>query len=218
MPSDMPTRSCREPMVITSDLRSAGVSLIVGMKKRCDLLNLASALATVIPHRDSDPDGVTAIEDRGASEAALVGFTRSALPLHTDRSSAPEPPALLITVCARTGASGGQSLLADGAAVYQELAATAPESLEVLCTPRSAMFGGADGHLGSVFTRRPDGLVTVRFRLDALARFGPAVAPHLPVLPWGSSPARYASAATAAGRTGDLPDAPRRVFRAGRQE
>ena len=48
-------------------------------------------------------------------------------------------------------------------------------------TPRSTLFGGADGQLCSVFTAE-GGIVVVRLRIDSLARFGPAAAPHIPVL------------------------------------
>lgn len=46
--------------------------------------------------------------------------------------------------------------------------------LAALSAPRSAYFGGASGHLGSVFERAGDGRVAVRLRLDSLVRFSPA--------------------------------------------
>jgi hypothetical protein len=101
--------------------------------------------------------------------------------LHTDRSGVADPPDLLMTVCGAEPASGGELLLADGRAVYLDLAQEAPDALAAMATPRSALFGGADGYLGSVFA--PHGArVAVRLRLDSLVRFGPAVAPHIPTL------------------------------------
>ena len=121
------------------------------------------------------------IEDRGQRVAALAGFTRAALALHTDRSGVADPPDLLMTVCAAGPSSGGELLLADGRAVYLDLARKAPATLTALAAPRSALFGGADGYLGSVFAPHSDA-VAVRLRLDSLARFSPAVAPHIPTL------------------------------------
>lgn len=43
---------------------------------------------------------------------------------------------------------------------------TAPSAIEALSAPRSALFGGADGHLGSVFTPAADGTVMVRLRFE----------------------------------------------------
>jgi len=179
---DMPIRSYTEPTAVLADLTRAGVALIDGVAGPLDLLGLARSLGTVVPHPDSGPDGVTAIADRGTHDAALAGFTRSALSPHTDRSGVAQPPGLLLTTCGREPLSGGQPVLVDGRAVYDELATTAPDALDALHTPRSAMFGGADGHLGSVFTRHTDNVVAIRFRLDALARFAPVAAPHLPAL------------------------------------
>lgn len=112
----------------------------------------------------------------------MAGFTRAALTPHTDRSGVANPPALLLTVCGREPSAAGQSLIVDGRAVYDDMAQTAPTALEALSAPRSALFGGADGHLGSVFARGRDGVVAIRFRLDGLARFAPAVGPHIPAL------------------------------------
>lgn len=179
---DMPIRPCAESAAVLAELVRAGVVLIDGVAGPLDLLGLARSIGTVIPHPNSGPDGVTAIEDRGAHEAALAGFTRSALSPHTDRSGVAEPPGLLLTSCGREPLAGGESVLVDGRAVYDELAVTAPVALDALHAPRSAMLGGADGHLGAVFTRCPDGVVAIRLRLDALARFAPVVVPHLPAL------------------------------------
>lgn len=134
------------------------------------------------PASGQPSDGVTAIEDRGACGASLAGFTRSALVPHTDRSSIGTPPGLLLTVCGREPSAGGESLLVDGRAVHDDLATTAPAALAALSTPRSVLFGGADGHLGSAFAESPTGVIAVRFRLDGLVRFAPAVWPHIPTM------------------------------------
>lgn len=171
-----------EPAEVLGDLSRVGLALVDVEPHPGLLVNLAHALgARIVPHPDSRLDGVTVIEDRGQQLATLAGFTRAALALHTDRSGVADPPDLLMTVCGAAPSSGGELLLADGRAVYLYLAQEAPEALAALATPRSALFGGPDGHLGAVFAQR-DAVLAVRLRLDSLVRFGPAVAPHIPTL------------------------------------
>lgn len=112
----------------------------------------------------------------------MAGSTRTVLSPRTDGSGIERPPTLLLTACGREPHSGGESLLVDGRAVHDHLARNAPDALAALSEPRSALFGGADGHLGSVFAPAPDGMVAIRLRLDSLVRFAPAVAPHVPAL------------------------------------
>lgn len=179
---DVPIRRSTAPEDVAADLARTGLALVDAMPDPASMLALTRRLgAVVVPHRDSGPDGVTIIEDRGARAAALAGFTRAALFPHTDRSGTLHPPGLLFTVCGREPTSGGESVLVDGWAVYLDLAGNDPAALAALSAPRSAMFGGADGRLTSVFTIA-SGVVSVRFRLDALARFGPRAEPHVPAL------------------------------------
>ena len=175
-----PRRTAPEDML--ADLSRDGLALIQVEPTPERLIALTRALgARVVAHPHSGADGVTAIEDRGACVAPLAGFTRAALAPHTDRSGVAEPPDLLLTVCATAASSGGDLLLVDGRAVFLDLAKHASDALVALCAPRSALFGGADGHLGSVFAPHAD-TAAVRLRLDSPIRFSPAVAPHLPVL------------------------------------
>ena len=168
---------------VLADLARTGLALIDAMPGPAQMIALTHVLgATLVPHRDSGPDGVTVIEDRAARGTAFAGFTRSPLAPHTDRSGAAEPPDLVMTVCGSEPTSGGESILVDGRAVYLDLAENDPAALRGLSARRSALFGGADGHLSSVFAEGEGGIVSFRFRLDALARFGPAAAPHIPAL------------------------------------
>lgn len=179
---DVHIRRSTAPEDVLADLARTGLALVDAVPDPASMLALTRRLgAVVVPHRDSGPDGVTIIEDRGARAAALAGFTRSSLFPHTDRSGTLDPPTLLFTVCGREPTGGGESVLVDGRAVCLDLAESDPPALTALSTPRSAMFGGADGYLTSVFTVA-DGLVSIRFRLDTLARFGPRVEPHIPAL------------------------------------
>jgi hypothetical protein len=70
----------------------------------------------------------------------------------------------------------------DAGRVYDALRRDDPVLLSKLSAPRSAMFGGATGHLGSVFTTLHSGRVVVRFRDDPLVRFRPDIAERLPAL------------------------------------
>lgn len=166
---------------VRADAARVGTALLADVAGPTDLLDLAEALGTIEPHRDSGPTGVTVIEDRGTTQSGMVAFSRRGLAPHTDRSGVPCPPGLVLAACGHAPAAGGESLLVDGQAVYAELAATNPAACLALSAPRSALFGGADGYLGSVFTRH-NGAVSVRLRTDDLARFAPASTPHLTAL------------------------------------
>jgi len=165
-------------------LSHGGFALLDGVLDARALLKATRSIATVVPHRDSRPDGVTVLTDRGSGSTrrGFVGFGRCELMPHTDRSGMAHPPALLMMACDQLADTGGESAVIDGAALYADLAENEPEAVQALSTPRSALFGGAAGHLGSVFTLYPDGRTTVRLRLDDLARFSPQATRWLPLL------------------------------------
>jgi hypothetical protein len=94
---------------------------------------------------------------------------------------------LLLTACASTAATGGACRLTDGLAVHDDLATTCPEALAAFRRPRTTLFGGAGGYLGSVFTNVPsaDGAPArrmIRLRLDDLVVFSPEIARWVPAL------------------------------------
>ncbi len=160
-----------------------GLAVVGGLERPQDLLRLARSIAIVVPHRDSGPDGVTTIADLGESivRSGFAGFSACALNPHTDRSGVPHPPALLMS-CTQAATSGGECVLIDGQAVYDDLAESEPEALTALSTPRSVLFGGAAGHLSSIFSDNGGGRIAVRLRLDELAQFAPEVDRWIPVL------------------------------------
>jgi hypothetical protein len=171
--------------VVFEALRSTGMVLLDRLPTRQDVLNAASRIMRITAHRDSDPDGLTVIRDTGlhAGREGFAGLGNGEVLPHTERSSILIPPRLMVLVCARPATTGGECLLADGHVVYDDLAANHPDALAALSEPRSAFFGGGDGHLGAIFTlrhdrRRPE----VRLRWDGLARFSPLLQPYLPVL------------------------------------
>ena len=159
-------------------LRQGGFALLDGVPDADALLTVAKSIGVVVPHRDSRTDGVTVLADRGmgADRGGFAGFGREELVPHTDRSGIARPPGLLMMACAQPAQQGGACVVADSSAVYADLAENEPEALNALSAPRSALFGGAAGYLGSVFTPEPDGRITVRLRLDDLARFSPEAA------------------------------------------
>lgn len=154
-------------------LSHSGVALLEYVRDLDALLDATRTIAAVVPHRDSEPNGATILTDSGAGRTHedFAGFSNGALAPHTDRSSVERPPFLLLMACGKAAEAGGESVLVDGAAVYADLAETAPGAVRALSRPRSVLFGGSAGYLGSVFTYEPNGRATVRLRLDNLARF-----------------------------------------------
>jgi hypothetical protein len=84
--------------------------------------------------------------------------------------------------CATAADHGGESFAVDGRLLHDTLAGEDPQALLALSRPRSALFGGAGGHLGAVFETSGDGRVSIRLRLDELARYSPDVERALPRL------------------------------------
>ncbi|MFJ1795358.1 TauD/TfdA family dioxygenase [Kitasatospora griseola] len=166
-------------------LAERGVAALGGLGGRDDVLALAAELMEVWPHRDGDPDGLTMIRDTGSRHSGRAGFAglgRGEVLPHTERSPLPDPPRVMLLVCARPGDSGGENLLVDGRAVLADLAGHHPAALEALSAPRAALFGGSDGHFAPVLALLPTGRWRIRLRQDDLARFSPQAQAHLPVL------------------------------------
>lgn len=165
-------------------LAERGLALVEGLADSSDLLRLAESIGTVVPHRDSGADGITTIADLGAErlQSGFAGFSACALDPHTDRSGVDQPPVLLMTSCGKPAVTGGECVLIDGQVVYDDLAESEPDALRALCAPRSVLFGGAAGYLGSIFTDAEDGWVAIRLRLDGLAQFSPEVSRWLSTL------------------------------------
>jgi len=184
---DLSQTAVREQLV--EQLRTLGVAIFTGIRGPEHLLGFAGALMTVVAHPDSDRSGLTTITDLGPAgqHPNAAGFSHRALPPHTDRSGVAHPPALLLTACASTAAAGGACRLIDGLAVHDDLAATCPEALAAFAQPRTTLFGGAGGYLGSVFTDIPaangaPARRAIRLRLDDLVRFSPQIAGWVPSL------------------------------------
>ncbi|MFD4830620.1 TauD/TfdA family dioxygenase [Streptomyces uncialis] len=165
-------------------LRTDGIATVGGLDSRTKVLAFAGRVMTLVPHRDSDADGLTTIQDIGrrSLRPGLSGLGAGELPAHTERSSVPWPPQLMLLVCLLPADRGGEVLLTDGRDVHAHLAAHAPEALEALAQPGTAFYGDGGGHTAQVFTRHPGGRMSVRLRQDALAQFSPLVRRYLPDL------------------------------------
>lgn len=146
---------------VPAALAERGLALVEGLTNSSDLLRLAQSIGTIVPHRDSGADGVTTIADLGAErvQSGFAGFSACALNPHTDRSGVDHPPVLLMTSCGQPAVTGGECVLIDGQAVYDDLAESTPDALRAFCAPRSVLFGGAAGYLGSIFTDAEDGRI-----------------------------------------------------------
>lgn len=118
----------------------------------------------------------------GATASGYAAFTDSELIPHTDGSSVPDPPGLLLLTCVQPADEGGATQVVDGARIIATLAEKHPAALRSLSAPRAAFFGGAGGYLGSVF--EPAGLdrIRIRLRLDDLVRFSADAAAEIPLL------------------------------------
>jgi hypothetical protein len=158
-------------------LAKYGFATFDGVGSRSSLLRLAWPFVDIVRHRDSDVDGITVIAGRDEeSGPGFAGFGRGELLPHTEGSSLPHPPSVLLLACVAPADAGGETFVVDGQALYRTLAIEEPESLRALMAPRSAYFGDGTGHLGSVFEDLEPGRVALRLRLDELSRFSPDAA------------------------------------------
>ena len=168
-------------------VRSDGLALFDGAYGAEAMLAVAGRMMCITAHPDSDDRGVMTIVELGpaADQPNARGFSRRELMAHTARSGVPDPPGLMMLTCTVQARVGGASRFTDGLAVHDDLAATCPKSLQALSRTRSALFGGAAGHLGAVFTPVPGpgpARVAIRLRLDDLVSFAPDVAAWIPQL------------------------------------
>ncbi|MFG2227687.1 TauD/TfdA family dioxygenase [Streptomyces sp. NPDC048644] len=177
-------RSCSAAEAIGARIREGGLVTLDGLSSRESVLALARRLMTLVPHRDSDPDGLTTVRPRlhHAHRVGFAGLGNGELRAHTERSGVLRPPRLMLLVCQRPAASGGDTLLADGKAIHALLAWRWPKAAAELSRPNTAFFGGGAGVPTQVFTHQADGRVSIRLRQDSLAQFSPLIQRYLPRL------------------------------------
>ena len=101
----------RPPELLTTSLDECGFALIdnvtVGIFGA-----VFDRLAQRRLHRDSDADAYTRITPTLVGGDGYDGFTRKALPLHTDGSAWANPPVLIGMVYEEKAAKGGQAVVA----------------------------------------------------------------------------------------------------------
>jgi Taurine catabolism dioxygenase TauD, TfdA family len=171
----------QQPRVIAL-LREHGLVTFTGITDRTALASAASRLMSIRPHRDAGPDGVTVITDTQATEVGYAAFTSAGLVPHTDGTSLPDPPGLLLLSCQQPARHGGNTLLADAARITATLAEQSPSALRALSAPRAAYFGAAGGYLGPVCEPAGPGRARIRLRLDDLAMFSADATAAIPLL------------------------------------
>lgn len=186
--------------VITSQLRDVGLVTLDGLQSRAAVVALASALMRIAPHRDSEPDGLTVVQDTGrhTARSGFAGLTNVELAAHTERSGAPAPPRLMLLACGRPAASGGECVLIDGHDVYTDLARHHPDAAEALSDERAGLFGGQNGTFSPVFRHHPSDRISIRLRLDDLALWNPSPGVSYPPSPQPSHVTARRSASTPA--------------------
>lgn len=165
-------------------LRTSGIATVEGLETRAKILAFARQVMMLVPHRDSDPDALTTVRDIGTASQrpGLAGLGKGELFAHTEGSSLPRPPRLMLLVCQQPGASGGEVLLTDGRALHAFLLEHAPQALEMMALPGTAFYGDGGGHPSQIFTRHRGERVSLRLRQDSLAAFSPLLTPYLPHL------------------------------------
>jgi Txe/YoeB family toxin of toxin-antitoxin system len=147
-----------------------------------DILDPAQQPRVIALLRDHGLVTFTGITDTGTADPGYAAFTDAELISHTDGTSLPDPPGVLLLTCQQPASHGGATLLADAAGITATLAGQHPAALRALSTPRAACFGTGGGYLGPVCEPAGPGRVRIRLRLDELAMFSADAIPILPIL------------------------------------
>jgi len=163
-------------------LREHGLVTFTGITDRAALASAARELMSIRPHCDAGPDGVTVITDTQTTDPGYAAFTDAELIPHTDGTSLPNPPGLLLLACQEPATQGGNTLLADAARITATLAGQHPAALRALSASRAAYFGTAGGYLGPVCEPAGPGRSRIRLRLDDLAMFSATATAVIPLL------------------------------------
>ena len=171
----------QQPRVVAL-LRDEGLVTFSGITDRTELAAVAGRLMAIRPHRDAGPNGVTIITGTRTAGPGYAAFTDAELIPHTDGSSVPDPPGLLLLTCQQPADEGGATLVADGARIIGTLASQHRDALAALYAPRAAFFGTAGGHLGPVCEPAGAQRTSLRFRLDDLAWFSSGATAAIPLL------------------------------------
>ncbi|MBV9871346.1 MAG: TauD/TfdA family dioxygenase, partial [Frankiaceae bacterium] len=157
------TRELRDPAGLADHLDRFGLALFEGQEP-AHVFDAFRAVARPLAHRDSADDNVTRLSFRPevAGKSGYDGFTRKAMPPHTDGSSMSRPPELVGIICASAASEGGSAILVDGGSVLEAM----PEAAKSLAARRSARFGTSRTDRAVVDVRK--GRYFLRYREDGL--------------------------------------------------
>ncbi|XP_072045948.1 gamma-butyrobetaine dioxygenase-like [Amphiura filiformis] len=117
-----------------SDLKELGIALIVNApKKEGELQRLGNRVNFL---SRSNFGHIWKVQTRytASREEHNVAYHTGFLPLHTDLSTYQSPAGLLLFHCLQAAIEGGESLLADGFKVAEDLRRDNPEAFEILTT------------------------------------------------------------------------------------
>ena len=148
-------------------------------------LRQVSAIGDVVPHRDSNRDGVTvvAFDPDLAGNQGYAAMSCGPLRPHTDSSGLPSPPGAVALYCEESSGSGGETFLVDGYQLHESLSHDHPLTLEALTRAASVVFRSGDSlYNGAIFEQTVRGKLAVRLRLDDLGYFSADLVPHMLIL------------------------------------
>ncbi|MCD9145983.1 TauD/TfdA family dioxygenase [Streptomyces albireticuli] len=168
--------------VIADRLWRAGLVTVSGLTTPEAVADLAARLMDTSPYDEDGPFGLHGIRDtrRHTHRVDGVVLTRGPVDLHTCGAVLREPPRLVLVVCFKRARSGGETLLADGRAVFDDLLREQPDAAHALSLPGAAIFGrGADAFAAPVFQVLADQRRVVRLRQDGLIRWPEHAQPHV---------------------------------------
>lgn len=146
-----------------------GLFFFCDIETEQDAIDFAAHFGDIVPHRDSEPSGITRIchsEVEPVSDA-YRGFSSAALFPHTDRSSLQSPPPFLMQVCYRQSGIGGESTLVNIPKLLAVVSEQDQSVLEVLQDPTHAIISdGKTTYRGPLLEQAGDGSLSFRFRND----------------------------------------------------
>ncbi len=160
---------------IIQALNDRGAAIIHGIPNSIEgLLDFGKSIGEIVKHPHSDNYGITTIDFNpviGNANDGGLGFLKSELMLHTDRSSEPIPPDFVIVMCCEASQTGGLSKLSDTQPILNFIKANYPEKYKVLHTA-CCLFG--DTLTRSPVVSTSHGRSIVKFRYDSLGFYPPS--------------------------------------------
>lgn len=135
---------------------------------REELLLLSRHFGPLLTHRDAAPDTVTVVKHMPEKNGldGYAGLAAGPLRPHTDGSGNNVVPKYITLWCARNESIGGESTMADGQAVVEDLLKENPWAVEKLRAPNAAIYrSGDEQYCGPVLTQIGDRW-KIRLRLD----------------------------------------------------